>query len=53
LKDRNGSKAWIVFIDETGFLTTRLVRSTWAPRDQTPVLRENRRSWEKATAAGA
>jgi len=45
--------AWIVFLDETGFLTTPLVRRTWAPRGRTPVFRENRRTWEKATAVGA
>jgi transposase len=45
--------AWTVFLDETGFLTTPLVRRTWAPRGQTPVFRENRRTWEKATAVGA
>lgn len=52
-KNATRLNAWIVFLDETGFLTTPLVRRTWAPRGQTPVLRENRRTWEKATAVGA
>ena len=41
-----------MFLDETGFLTAPLVRRTWAPRGQSPVLRENRRTWEKAPAVG-
>jgi len=52
-KNARRLNAWIVFLDETGFLTTPLVRRTWAPRGHTPVLRENRRTWEKATAVGA
>lgn len=52
-KNARRLNAWIVFIDESGFLTSPLVRRTWAPRGQTPVLPENHRTWEKATAVGA
>jgi putative transposase len=30
---------YIVFIDETGFMLGPLVRRTWAPRGQTPIIR--------------
>src|SRR3990172_4957921 len=32
-------ESYIVFIDETGFMLGPLVRRTWAPRGQTPVIR--------------
>lgn len=32
--------SYIVFVDETGFMLGPLVRRTWAPRGQTPVIRE-------------
>lgn len=31
--------AYLVFVDESGFLITPTVRRTWAPRGQTPILR--------------
>jgi transposase len=31
-------RPYIVFIDETGFMLTPLVRRTWAPRGRTPVI---------------
>jgi transposase len=46
-------KAWIVFIDETGFLTSPLVRRSWAPSGQTPVLTQRLNSRQKASAIGA
>ena len=30
---------WIVFQDESGVSLTPVVRATWAPKGQTPVLR--------------
>ena len=33
---------YIVFIDEAGFMLEPVVRRTWAPRGQTPILRINR-----------
>lgn len=43
----------MVFLDESGLLTTPLVRRTWAPRGQTPVLYQCGRHWEKASIIGA
>jgi transposase len=34
--------SYIVFIDEAGFMLEPVVRRTWAPKGQTPVLRINR-----------
>jgi transposase len=44
--------AWIVFQDESGFSLLPVVRATWAPRGQTPVLR-HRFSWTRMSMAGA
>ncbi len=33
---------YIVFVDEAGFMLEPLVRRTWAPRGQTPILKINR-----------
>lgn len=41
-----------MFIDETGFLMHPVVRRTWAPRGQTPVLRQRTRSHRKISAIG-
>lgn len=32
--------AWLVFVDESGFSQRPPVRSTWAPRGQTPIIHE-------------
>ena len=42
-----------VFIDESGFSEGAVIRRTWAPRGQTPVLRPKLRSWRRASAIGA
>jgi len=34
--------SYIVFIDEAGFMLEPVVRRTWAPRGQTPILKINR-----------
>ena len=39
----------IVFLDETGFSQRPAVRTTWAPKGKTPVLRENF-NWKKLSA---
>jgi transposase len=44
--------ALIVFEDESGFSLLPSVRSTWAPRGKTPVLR-HRFSWKRLSMAGA
>jgi len=44
--------ALIVFQDESGFSLLPSVRSTWAPRGKTPVLRHHF-SWKRLSMAGA
>ena len=44
--------ALIVFQDESGFSLLPSVRSTWAPRAKTPVLRHHF-SWKRLSMAGA
>lgn len=43
----------MIFIDESGLLMAPLVRRTWAPRGQTPILRQRGRHREKVSIAGA
>lgn len=42
-----------MFIDETGILMAPLVRRTWAPRGQTPVLLQRGRSYSKISMIGS
>ena len=44
---------WLVFIDESGFCESGVVRHTWAPRGKTPILRTKGRSWKRMSAIGA
>lgn len=44
---------WLVFIDESGFCESGVVRHTWAPRGKTPVLRTKGRSWRRMSTIGA
>lgn len=44
--------AFIVFEDESGVSLTPVVRRTWAPRGQTPVLHA-RFNWKRVSMAGA
>jgi len=46
------TRAHLVFIDETGFLLHPLVRRTWSPRGQTPVLRPRVRHRRRVSAIG-
>jgi transposase len=46
-------KASLVFIDETGFLLAPLVRRTWAPIGQTPILSHRTRHHRRVSAIGA
>lgn len=46
-------RAHLVFLDETGFLLTPWVRRSWAPRGQTPVVRDRMRHRRKLSAIGA
>src|SRR5689334_23745746 len=50
-KSARRSGAWICFQDESGFSLLPVVRGTWAPRGQTPVLR-HRFSWSRMSMAG-
>lgn len=44
--------AWIVFFDESGVSLKPVIRRTYAPRGQTPVLR-HRLNWKQASMAAA
>jgi transposase len=46
-------RAHIVFIDESGFLMSPLLRRSWAPRGATPILSQRTRSHEKISAIAA
>jgi putative transposase len=46
-------KASIAFLDETGYLVAPLVRRTWAPCGQTPILVQKGRFHSKASCIGA
>ena len=35
-------QSYIVFVDEAGFMLEPIIRRTWAPRGQTPIIRINR-----------
>ncbi|HMN69388.1 MAG TPA: IS630 family transposase [Bdellovibrionales bacterium] len=52
-KKSQAKKATIVFIDESGILMSPIVRRTWSPRGQTPLVRHATRSHKKVTAIGA
>lgn len=43
----------IVFIDESGFLMAPVVRRTWAPRGETPIILQRGRGWQKVSAIAA
>lgn len=46
-------KAYLVFVDESGLLMAPLVRRSWAPRGETPVLYQRTRSHQKVSAIAA
>ena len=51
---KNGrGQVHFVFLDESGFSEGSVIRRTWAPRGQTPVLRTKMRSWKRMSAIGA
>ena len=45
-------KAHLAFLDETGRLMAPLIRQTWAPRGQTPILRQRTNSHKKVSVIG-
>jgi hypothetical protein len=46
------TRAWIVFLDESGVSLLPQIRRTYSPRAQTPFLR-HRLNWKRASMAGA
>jgi transposase len=52
-KNAQRLNASLVFVDESGLLLTPLVRRSWAPRGQTPVLYQRGRSREKVSCIAA
>jgi transposase len=51
-KNARRQRAWLVFEDETGLTDRPPIRSTWAPRGQTPVVTHPYR-WNKMSVAAA
>ena len=52
-KNARHQRAWLVFEDESGLSTQPVVRRTWAPRGETPVLTHPFRYWERLSVAAA
>ena len=52
-KNAVGQRAWIFFQDESGFTQQPSVRTTWAPRGKTPILRPHGNHWSKRSVAAA
>jgi hypothetical protein len=46
-------KAWLVFLDESGFLMAPVVRRSWRPRNSPSVLVQRTRSHKKVSAIAA
>ena len=46
-------KAWLVFLDESGFLMAPLVRRGWRPKNSPSVLLQRGRSYKKVSAIAA
>jgi transposase len=43
----------LIFMDESGFAEGSVIRRTWAPRGQTPIVHPKARSWKWMSAIGA
>jgi transposase len=52
-KNARRQRAWLVFEDESGLSQQPVVRRTWAPRGQTPVLTHVCNSWKRLSVAAA
>jgi transposase len=52
-KNARRRHAWIVFEDESGVSQQPVVRRTWAPRGQTPVLHHTGSNWKRLSIAAA
>ncbi len=53
VKKNAGRRGTLIFMDESGFSEGSVIRRTWAPRGQTPVLRPRGSSWRWMSAMGA
>jgi transposase len=52
-KNAQRRRAWLVFEDESGVSQQPVVRRTWAPRGETPILRPTGANWKRLSIAGA
>ncbi|MBM4443441.1 MAG: IS630 family transposase [Candidatus Rokubacteria bacterium] len=52
-KNARRRRAWLVFEDESGLSQHPVVRRTWAPRGETPVLSHVGSNWRRLSVAGA
>jgi transposase len=52
-KNAQRHRAWIVFEDESGVSQHPVVRRTWAPRGETPILIHTGGHWKRLSVAGA
>jgi transposase len=52
-KNARRRHAWLVFEDESGVSQQPVVRRTWAPRGETPVLIHTGGHWKRLSIAGA
>jgi len=52
-KNARRHHAWLVFEDESGVSQQPVVRRTWAPRGETPVLIHTGGHWKRLSIAGA
>ena len=52
-KNARRRHAWLVFEDESGVSQQPVVRRTWAPRGETPILRHIGATWKRLSIAGA
>jgi hypothetical protein len=52
-KNARRQRAWLLFEDESGLSTQPVVRRTWAPRGETPILIHPFGYWERLSVAAA
>jgi transposase len=52
-KNAKRRHAWLVFEDESGVSQHPVVRRTWAPRGETPILLHTGGNWKRLSVAGA
>lgn len=52
-KNARRRRAWLLFEDESGLSQHPVVRRTWAPRGQTPILTHVLNTWRRLSVAAA